>query len=307
MAILIWSLGGRRNIALCADNQNVLSWAERARPNAPTPNRILRPINLFCRTHRVDVLPLYVRSDRNLSADGLTRRSQHGVDAWSTREGMTRVNAGEKLWGNMTLSQDPILMVEHTPNPRAMIGRILRSPRHYNRGICECRPSNYDVAGILENWGIPVFCDHVIESASYDLPERRAPHPVPVIGDKDVFLLIASSDARSEIGVRRRTFARRRPRYSATISPFWIRDDNAPVIWTSRTSADSDTTGDPMESSWGFVSTGGIDSREFDLSPSRTEIWALNDRYRPVGQEFEEDPAGTAQTHNIPDTHGEVL
>ena len=112
MAIASWAAEGTRNIALRTDRKDVLSWAERARPHSPAPNRILKTLNLFCLRCEVDVCPSYVRSDRDIFADGLTRWSHTDLDEWVPREGMAQVDAASRLWAGMALSCNPDMDVD---------------------------------------------------------------------------------------------------------------------------------------------------------------------------------------------------
>ena len=113
---------GGRNVLLCTDNQNVLNWAEHAGSHSPVANRILRTAHQFCIRNRVGVLPTYVRSGRNLFADGLTRWAPGEVGRWENMEGMTRIDATTQLWAEMALSDDPSPDDERPPNAFAISG-----------------------------------------------------------------------------------------------------------------------------------------------------------------------------------------
>ena len=82
MAILKLPKKGMRIIILRTDKQNVLCWAESSKSRSHAENRILRALNLFCLNRHVDVIPVYVLSERDIIAGGLTRRSEYGVDDW---------------------------------------------------------------------------------------------------------------------------------------------------------------------------------------------------------------------------------
>ena len=140
-------------MALCADNQNALRWAELARSNSPVACRIRRALNLFFLQIKVDVLPVYVRSGQNLFADGLTRCAKDEIDDWALQEGTTQIDAATQLWAGMSRSYNPNLDVGSPRNIFAFLGNILHFYRHYNYRICEWRPSHYDVTSVLGNWG----------------------------------------------------------------------------------------------------------------------------------------------------------
>ena len=86
---------GIRNIILRADDRNVLRWAESDRPSAPASGRLIRALNFFFSAHHVDIITVYVRSDRNRISDGLTRWSEWAPGQWDVRGNMTRVNPAE--------------------------------------------------------------------------------------------------------------------------------------------------------------------------------------------------------------------
>ena len=64
-------------------------------------NSSIRDLNLFCLASQVDIIPAYGRSGDNTIADGLTRRSGHGVGNWETQEAMVRamqLASGGRIW-----------------------------------------------------------------------------------------------------------------------------------------------------------------------------------------------------------------
>ena len=188
LAVAFWSRGGARNVVLCTDNQNVLSWVEQAKSHSPVANRILRAINFFCLDTLVGILPVYVSSEHNLFADGLTRGPPGEIDQWALAEGMAPVDAVAQLWAGMALSYNPAMGAIPTSNTSALLGNVLHFYKSYNYKICEWRPSHYAVAGICENWGIPVYSDHVMDMNIRNLLARRVSHPLSVVGEDDIFL-----------------------------------------------------------------------------------------------------------------------
>ena len=190
MAIMTWAQLGARNIVLCTDNMNVLRWVEHARPHSPISNRILRALNAFCLLHGVDVLPVYVRSEHNVFSDGITRWTQGELTDWAHVEGMVEVDAVSRLWANMALSYNPSTESEPLPNTFAILALVLHFFRAYNYRVCEWRPSHFAIASVLENWGVPVFSDQILDVHIHDLLVRNASHAFHLIGDKDIFLLV---------------------------------------------------------------------------------------------------------------------
>ena len=163
MAIMSRAHGGNRNVVLCADNQNVPRWSERARPHSPVARRIFRAMRLFCLHNEEDISTAYVRSDLNLFADGLTRWANREIDERASRDGMTHIDATARLWAGMSLSYNPDLYLGPPPNNFAPIGQILRFFRSCNYRVCEWRPIHFAASNVLENWGVPVFGDHLLD------------------------------------------------------------------------------------------------------------------------------------------------
>ena len=103
----------------------------------------------------------------------------------------------------------------------------------YNRRVCKWSPGIYSVDSVLENWGHRVFCDHMVESQVFDSIVMKSSQEMSAIGDKDIYLLAARCKPRSETNDFRALAARRRPLYSATIAPSWVRCNTESQLWTS--------------------------------------------------------------------------
>ena len=283
MAVVVWCLGGARNVALCTDNQNGPRWVEQAKAQSPGANRILWVINLFCLNNKVDILPAYVRSERNLFADGLTRWAPGEVDQWAKSEGTTPIDAAAKLWAEMALSYNPDMVADRQPSTFALLGHIAHLYKSYDYKISERRPIHYAVASVLGIWGAPAFSDQVLDVDIQNMLARRFSHPLSAIGEDDVALLIGLCATWGEIQDFRHTVSRKSIRYAAMISPFWLRGGTQSELWTSRTSIDSALTGVPLAGTWSVYAAGGIQSAQFDVAPSNAEIRTLKDCYRLAG------------------------
>ena len=92
-----------RNITLRTDNQIAMDRVPRARSNSPTPNRLLQHLCLVCLVYGADVLPVYIRSERNFAAAKLARWSDEEVAQRYQQEGMKGANAARALWKSMDL------------------------------------------------------------------------------------------------------------------------------------------------------------------------------------------------------------
>ena len=229
------------------------------------------------------------------------------LEDWVSSEGMKQVDAASGL-GKACQCPTTRTDVKASPSPNAfaLLGRIPHFFRSCNYRVCEWRPSHYDVASILENWGFPVYSDQILDIAIHDILARRASLPMSVIYDNDIFFLIWYCHSWAEIQDYRRTVFHRLVRYAAVILPFWLRDGTESSSLTSQTLIDTALTGDPLASGWTVYCSGGIISHQFDLSPSNAEIRTLFDCYRLVGQECEAGPEGSRQTHSAPNSAGKV-
>ena len=294
MAITSRAAGGARNIALRTDDQNVLSWAEHARSHSTASNRVLEALNMFCLQNEVGAFPAYVRSERDIFADGVTRRPHVKLADWASHEGMTQVAASPRLWAGMSLSYNPDMDVNPPPNTFALIGHILHFLRPYNYRVCDWRPSHFALASVLEYWGVPVFIDQILAVGIRDFLVRLESHPISSIGRNDIFMLIGYCVSWAVILDFRRTVSQRDMRYAAAIAPFWLRDGTESALWTSQTLIDAALAGDPWASFWMVYCAGGIASRQFDLSPFSAEVRTLVDCYRSVGQGCEAAPREAA-------------
>ena len=121
--------------------------------------------------------------------------------------------------------------------------------------------------------------------------------PLSVVGGDGSFLLIGLCATCADVRDFIHTVSRKSARYAATIVPFWLRGGNQSNLRTSRAAIDSALTGASIAGTWSVYASGGIQSSQFDLSPSNDEIRTFKERYRLAGLTCEEDPAGKTQTH----------
>ena len=221
MEIASRSHGGRRKIVLRTDNQNVLSLVDRDRLRSTVVWRMLPALNLIFFRYKVDVSPVYFRSERNLFEDGLAPWSRREIGDWSSQGGATRIEATPQSWEGMALPYGPIVGIGHHTNTFSILGNALNPPpRSYNYRVCEWRPSHYAVSGVLGNWAYPLS---VITYSMYgvrDLLVSRPSRPLSVIGGKDIFTFMGFCDEWGAIHDFRRTSSQRSSRYDAIIVPF---------------------------------------------------------------------------------------
>ena len=67
--------GYHRIVLVCADNLDVFRWLESGKIKTGTTCGILKRLHTRCVERGVQIIPRYIRSGNNLSADGLTRWS----------------------------------------------------------------------------------------------------------------------------------------------------------------------------------------------------------------------------------------
>ena len=129
----------------------------------------MRALNAFFIQNEIDVSPVYISSERNIVADGLTRWSHTEVENWASPERMTQIDGVTRLWAGMGFSYNPDTNISPPPNTFALLGYILHFIRSYNYRVCDWRQSHYAVANVLGNWGVPVFPDQVLGVEIHDL------------------------------------------------------------------------------------------------------------------------------------------
>ena len=100
---------------MCTDDRNVVRWVERDRSHSPAPNRILKAANRPPLQREVVLFPVYVRSERNMFANGLTKWSKIELEGWLAQEGAAQVDASSRLWAEMSLSYNPDRNVDPPP------------------------------------------------------------------------------------------------------------------------------------------------------------------------------------------------
>ena len=130
------------------------------------------------------------------------------------------------------------------------MGHVLRFFRPYNYRVCEWRPSRFAVPSVIENWGVPVSSDQIVDLGIHDLLVRWTDRPLSAIGIKDIFGIIGYCASSAEILDFRSTASQRPIRYASMVAPFWLRDGTESALWASHTSIDTALTGDPWASSW---------------------------------------------------------
>ena len=111
----------------------------------------------------MDCLPSYVRSERNLFPDGLTRWAFGEIEHLARTESMTPIDSTSQLWAEMAPPYDPSPGADTAPNAFAILGRVINLYRACKYRVCEWGAGLCDVEGVLGNCGVAVFSGHVID------------------------------------------------------------------------------------------------------------------------------------------------
>ena len=111
--VILWAgiCGEKRVIVVGTDNSNVFSWLRRGKARVGKARRMLTAFLLWTVKYDIEIIPFFLRTHHNLSADLITRCDDPALTAWMNRFGMTRVSVpwwwssfakmGEVIpWGN---------------------------------------------------------------------------------------------------------------------------------------------------------------------------------------------------------------
>ena len=86
-------------VIVATDNLDVFPWLRKGKARVGRVRRMLTAFLLWCIHYGIDVIPFYIRSHRNLSADMITRANEETLTALALRHDMVRVKL-PWWWGN---------------------------------------------------------------------------------------------------------------------------------------------------------------------------------------------------------------
>ena len=91
LGALLWGVRRKspRIAAVCADNRNVPHWLEYGKVKPGDTCKISKRLLTWCVQKGVEIIPRFVRSGRNLSADGLTRWPAQECEEWRVGRNLT--------------------------------------------------------------------------------------------------------------------------------------------------------------------------------------------------------------------------
>ena len=119
---------------------------------SPIARRILRMAVGWFIAHDLEIITMYIRSGRNLAADGMTRWTTHQVGALSGECAMTRATVPGWRWelsgGKVMIIRIPMICSSEIIRP------LLMGPRQNRDLICEWRPKRFKAARRLGQMGI---------------------------------------------------------------------------------------------------------------------------------------------------------
>ena len=104
LGILLWGMKrlSPRIAVVCADNLNVPHWLDSGKVKPGITCKILKKLLAWCVENGVGLIPRYIRSGHNLSADGLTRWSDQECEDWRAERDLTQCNIPDEWieWGD---------------------------------------------------------------------------------------------------------------------------------------------------------------------------------------------------------------
>ena len=134
---------------VCTDNMNVVAWLSNWEAKSSTSNTILKALIDYLVETGVEIIPRYVRSDRNVAADLLSRCIDGEAPEWAEQNDMKRIWLPQewvKLAERWQQEVDFSMLVRfEIPDVIGSYGSKLTA--------CEWRPSVYGLASILDKCG----------------------------------------------------------------------------------------------------------------------------------------------------------
>ena len=279
-------------------NRNVFRWLKKGKANHGKASRILKFAMDFVIKHNIEVVPQYLRSAHNISADGLTRWDESGIMDWLRQERMTQVGVTAE-W--MHALNDTI---DDLGDPRFITqirGRMVGFLRDSNNKVCEWRPGCYTTAAILWNWGSPCWAYGILRPTIQSLVDF---HVQERATRDDIFGLIGCAYSQLEIDDFKRDVRHIVPRYAILITPSWAHDLRQPGnFWTCQRLLDSAGLGGVCSAQWWVYGCGPTDSH-FDFSPFTRDVRVLHHGYANAGLPCADDPVGVTRVMGIPNSSG---
>ena len=262
----------------------------------PLPRRLLH----WSIEVEIEIIPHYLRSARNISADGLTRWGEYECGRWMYEQGITPVEMPE-LWlkweteWEQRLSEDPFATFELLP-PLYDFYTV------YKMRVAEWLAHLYGTARILSEQGIKSQCLDIQNRIVF----QHLPETVSEYTTGDVFLLIGTGGRRMEMDDFKTQIRRILPRYAAFLTPGWTEDVSESAFWSDIITVDSAAYGDVVMGQYKMFRYGGLSRNQCGFQPHAHVVRALPNAYHSYGFEIDVGPTGYRQVRHMENTTGDV-
>ena len=248
-----------------------------------------------------ELIPRYVRSGHNLSADGLTRWSSLECEEWKVNHDLTQCDIPPEWsdWeSDWSLADDtPALTTYGIPGP------LLDFYKTYQSDVAEWRSLLYPTTRILAERAIPTYFLEVQNRQVYE----SMPDTTNEYRSGDIFLLIGDGVGQLDIDDFRQKIRRLKPLMADFSPPGWFMDSSRPEYWGDTFKIDSEPCADVLMGQWYFFTFGGWARSRCGSTPNARAVRTLSDAYRMAGLEIPPDPVGVVQTRTIENTTGTVI
>ena len=168
LAVLLWGIcaGNTRLIILRTDNMHVSHWLNGAKSRNVFACRLLRRILAWCVMEGVGIIPRYVRSGRNITADGLTRWIDEECEEWGYSNRTTR-SSTHGIWNTWSAEWS-----EPRPEPPLttvmMIGHMVNYFKRRGTQVAQWRSGMYSTTRIPNEWRIQKIYLEIMEPRAFE-------------------------------------------------------------------------------------------------------------------------------------------
>ena len=232
----------QRIVIVGTDDQNVFSWMRKGNARVGRSRRILTAFPIWCIHRGIEVIPFYLRSHHNSSADLITRANAEGLSAWEARQEMARAKLP---WWRETFCRYGNVIKWSS----ALVSAIPRVPSPIagtNVTVVEWNGSNFPGAWISRQYGCQLFCLH---PRWHDSSPKQCNLPWRKTGSPDILIGAAKSskECTNFIEITKEWT----PWVAYLVTPSEISPIGKEVgIWPHHLWFDSSTIGDGMGEIW---------------------------------------------------------
>ena len=179
---------------------------------------MLKRLQQWCIETGVGIIPRYIRSARNISADDLTRRGQYECEQWMYAHGMHCVDLPElrSKW-EQRMEIPPL-------NTFELSAPMYQFYQTYRMRIAAWRSKMFGITRILHERDIPPRYIEIENRAVF----RQLHDSAPEYTDGDIFLLIWDGGCRMEMDDSQLQIRQLRPICAIFLCPGWTEDNVFP-------------------------------------------------------------------------------